>query len=164
MLARLVLFIATLFSASCASGSKEACFSSSSPGANQAPDLRHYPVARQGSITAWLTSDHRRKGGGWLLAPDGSGTRHRIVGEIRAAAMPVGCAHGGAFLLTDTYHGPVFPALGRPAGGRQALYREGERLGPRDALSGVGEVREHLAEAAGVHQGRRLERLPAGDW
>lgn len=125
MPAKLMLLVVTLFSVSCAPGPMEACFSSSYPGANQGPDLRHFPIARQGSLTAWLTSDHRRKGGDWLHAPDGSGTRHRIVGEIRAAAMPVGSAHDGAFLLTDSYQGPVFPLWeGQQAEGRLYTGRE----------------------------------------
>jgi hypothetical protein len=127
MPAKLMLLVVTLFSVSCAPGPMEACFSSSYPGANQGPDLRHFPIARQGSLTAWLTSDHRRKGGEWLHAPDGSGRRHRIVGEIRASDMPVGSAHDGAFLLTDTYEGPVFPLWdGQQADGR--LYT-GSRTG-----------------------------------
>jgi hypothetical protein len=125
MLVKLMLLAVPLLGFSCAPGPIEACFSSSYPGVSHGPDLRHFPVARQGSITAWLTSDHRRKGGDWLHAPDGSGTRHRIVGEIRAAAMPVGFAHDGAFLLTDSYQGPVFPLWeGRQAEGRLYTGRE----------------------------------------
>lgn len=119
MFAKLVLLAVVPFVASCGPKSVGACFSSSYPGVNRGPELFHFPVARQGAITAWLTSDHRRKAGDWLHAPDGSGTRHRIVGEIRASDMPVGTAHDGAFLLTDTYEGPVFPLWdGQQADGR----------------------------------------------
>lgn len=125
MLTKLMLLVVPLIGFSCAPVGFDASFSSSYPGVNQGPDLRHFPVARQGVITAWLTSDHCRKGGDWLHAPDGSGTRHRIVGEIRAVAMPVGFPHDGAFLLTDTYQGPVFPLWeGRQAEGRPYTGRE----------------------------------------
>lgn len=124
-LAKLVLLVVPLLGFSCAPGPPEACFPSTTPGMTTGPELRHFPVARQGTITAWLTSDHRRKGGDWLHAPDGSGERHRIIGEIRAAAMPVGHPHDGAFLLTDSYQGPVFPLWeGRQAEARLYAGRE----------------------------------------
>jgi hypothetical protein len=139
MLAKLVLVAVMLSGVSCEPKTVGCSYSSSDPGVIQGAEFLHFPVARQGAITAWLTSDHRRKGGDWLHAPDGSSTRHRIVGEIRARDMPAGVAHDGAFLLTDTYEGPVFPlwkgreAEGRLYTGREAgwvsvaLYQESER-------------------------------------
>ena len=124
-LPKLLLSTVPLLGFSCTPGLPDACFSSHPPGMTTGPDLRHFPVARQGSITAWLTSDHCRKGGDWLHAPDGSGRMHRIIGEIRASAMPVGHPHDGAFLLTDSYQGPVFPLWeGRQAEARLYSGRE----------------------------------------
>lgn len=126
-LAKLMLSVVSLLGFSCSTGTPEACFPSHHPEVTTGPDLRHFPVARQGSITGWLTSDHRRKGGDWLYAPDGSGERHRIIGEIRAGAMPVGHPHDGAFLLTDSYQGPVFPLWeGREA---EAMLYTGRKSG-----------------------------------
>ena len=103
------LTAALLGSVSCSLGLVPACYWSRQPGDAASPALRHYPVARQGKLTAWLTSNHRRAAGDWLYAPNDSSIRHRIVGTIGAEAMPSGPPHDGALLLTADYTGPIFP-------------------------------------------------------
>jgi hypothetical protein len=92
----------------CAPTSTPACYPSHHPDDTQAPEMCHYPVARQGKLTAWLTSDHRRAAGDWLYSPADSSIRHRIVGVIPGGAMPSSPQHDGAFLLTADYDGPLF--------------------------------------------------------
>jgi hypothetical protein len=93
----------------CGNRPTPACYLSHHPSDTKSPALRHFPVARQGKLTAWLTSAHRAKSGDWLYAPNDPSIRHRIVGIIPASAMPTRPAHDGAFLLTSTYTGPIFP-------------------------------------------------------
>ncbi len=93
----------------CAPAPTPACFMSHHPAATNVPELCHYPVARQGKLTAWLTSDHRRKADDWLYSPQDPSLRHRIVGVIPTQAMPSKPQHDGAFLLTADYDGPIFP-------------------------------------------------------
>lgn len=94
---------------SCVSRPVSACYPSHPPSVTTGVALCHYPVARQGKLTAWLTSNHRPKGGDWLYAPNDPSIRHRIVGMIGANAMPSNPPNDGAFLLTSDYSGPIFP-------------------------------------------------------
>lgn len=98
------------------------CFGFSSCGPHQAPayylshhpadtrsrPLRHYPVARQGSLTAWLTSDHVKAAGDWLYVPGDPNPKYRIIGTIHASAMPERAKHDGSFLIVSGYEGPLF--------------------------------------------------------
>lgn len=86
-----------------------AAYTSYHPETRPGVTLRHYPVGRQGNLTAWLTSDHRMSAGNYLYNPTDANTRHRIVGRIRASAMKVSVKHDGAFLLTGDYTGPIYP-------------------------------------------------------
>lgn len=78
------------------------------PADSSSRQLRHYPVARQGDLTAWLTSDHVSPSQKWLFHPDDPNPRYPIVGTIRAGDMPHGVKHDGAFLIVSGYGGPLF--------------------------------------------------------
>jgi len=93
---------------SCGNQAQPSYFLSHSPAATSGRQLIHYPVARQGDLTAWLTSDHARAGGKWLYAPGDPAPRHPIVGVIRASSMPATTKHDGAFLIVSGYQGPLF--------------------------------------------------------
>lgn len=101
--------IASTAAVSCVPMETPACYSSYDPAVKTGPALRHYPVGRQGNLTAWLTSDHRMAASDWLYSPGKGAIRHRIVGKIHASAMPSRPMHDGAFLLTADYHGPIYP-------------------------------------------------------
>lgn len=105
--------------AACGPGADPSYRLSHHPADTAARPLRHYPVARQGDLTAWLASDHVLPSGKWLYAPDDPTTRYRIVGVIRAKDMPQATKHDGAFLLAEGYDGPLFELWqGREAEGR----------------------------------------------
>ena len=70
--------------------------------------LRHYPVARQGDLTVWLTSDHVWPSEKSLFSPDDPSKTYPIVGKIRAKDMPQAAKHDGAFLVASGYDGPLF--------------------------------------------------------
>ena len=109
LLMPLLLACAPALLVSCAGGGgKAAYYLSPPPGTMPARPLRHYPVARQGNLTAWLTSDHVIPSSQWMYAPDSSGTKHPIVGLIRASQMPAGREHDGCFLLVEGYDGPLY--------------------------------------------------------
>ncbi len=91
----------------CGSGPPPSYFLSHPPN-TPSREHRHYPVARQGDLTAWLASDHVPPRGKWLFAPGDPAPRHPIVGIIRAKAMPVTTKHDGAFLVVSGYDGPLF--------------------------------------------------------
>jgi hypothetical protein len=116
----LVLITSLLFLNSCSSVSSSA-YPSYNPATQPSVTLRHYPVARQGNLTAWLTSDHRMSSGDFLYNPTDAKIRHRIVGRIRASAMKEGVKHDGAFLLTNDYTGPIYP-LWEGSSGKGLLY------------------------------------------
>ena len=98
-----------LLLASCApSGPPPGYFLSHHPGDSTSRQLRHYPVARQGELTAWLTSDHVKPSQKWLFMPDDAETKYPIVGNIPARAMPQAAKHDGAFLLAKGYDGPLY--------------------------------------------------------
>lgn len=103
------------------------------PEDHSARPLRHFPVARQGNLTAWVTSDHVRSSQNWLYAPDDIVPKYKIVGQIRAKDMPEeskGRAsglnfskskgptvatippkylkHDGSFLIVKGYDGPLY--------------------------------------------------------
>ena len=109
---RLLTFVALiavlLGLVSCAPAPVGACYLSHDPVDTSGPALCHYPVARQGKLTAWLTSNHRQAAGEWLYAPNDASIRHHIIGIIRAPAMPSRPQHDGAFLLTSDYTGPIY--------------------------------------------------------
>lgn len=103
----------------CGNQAQPSYFLSHSPDDTRTRQLRHYPVARQGDLTAWLTSDHARAGGKWLYAPGDPAPRHPIVGVIPATAMPTTTKHDGAFLIASGYQGPLFELWeGTQASGR----------------------------------------------
>ena len=70
--------------------------------------LRHYPVARQGNLTAWVTSGHVRTPTKWLYRPDDPSPKHPIVGNIGPQDMPADAKHDGALLIVSGYNGPIF--------------------------------------------------------
>jgi hypothetical protein len=94
--------------AACAGRSAPSYFLSSDPANTRARPQPHYPVARQGDLTAWVASDHMLPATRWLYAPGDPSTKHPIVGIIRAASMPEGSPHDGALLVASGYDGPVF--------------------------------------------------------
>jgi hypothetical protein len=94
-----------LLGASCGSLSKPAYHVTRHGGS----ELPRYPVARQGNLTAWLASDHVSPGGEWLYAPGEETPKYRIVGIIKATAMPEAVKHDGSFLVVAGYEGPIFP-------------------------------------------------------
>ena len=104
-----------------------AAYPSYDPTQGKSVPLRHYPVGRQGNLTAWLTSDHRMSSGDYLYNPKDPSIRHRIVGRIRASSMKEAVNHDGAFLLTNDYNGPIYP-LWEGAEGKGLLYG-GETIG-----------------------------------
>jgi hypothetical protein len=99
---------ATLLSASCAPHGTSSYFLSHHPDDTRSRPLCHYPVARQGDLTAWLTSDHVKPAGDWLYIPGDPNPKHRIVGTIHASAMPEMAKHDGSFLIVSGYEGPLF--------------------------------------------------------
>lgn len=108
MPARLLACAATLLLAACGTHTPPAYFLSHHPSDTRSRQLRHYPVARQGKLTAWLTSDHVSTSGPWLYTPGDPAPKCRIVGNIRARDMPQGVKHDGAFLVVSGYEGPIF--------------------------------------------------------
>jgi hypothetical protein len=99
---------AGLLLAACGSRATPSYFLSHHPDDTRSRPLSHYPVARQGDLSAWLASDHVLPASQWLYAPGDTMPRHRIVGVIRAGSMPEGSAHDGAFLVVSGYDGPLF--------------------------------------------------------
>ena len=99
---------ASLLLASCAAHRTPSYLLSHHPDDSHSRPLRHYPVARQGNLTAWLTSDHVKPAGDWLYVPDDPNPKYRIVGTIHASAMPERAKHDGSFLIVSGYEGPLF--------------------------------------------------------
>lgn len=97
-----------LLLAACGNQATPSYFLSHHPDDSSSRQLSHYPVARQGDLTAWLASDHVLPASKWLYAPGDSAPKHRIVGVIRARSMPELSAHDGAFLIVSGYAGPLF--------------------------------------------------------
>jgi len=119
---------------SCGGSSEPAAYYlSHHPEDHAARPLRHFPVARQGNLTAWVTSDHVRSSQNWLYAPDDIVPKYKIVGQIRAKDMPEESKgrvsglnfskakgptvatippkyikHDGAFLIVKGYDGPLY--------------------------------------------------------
>jgi hypothetical protein len=100
--------VAALLLAACAGSSTPSYHVSHDPANTGARPQPHYPVGRQGDLTAWIASDHVLPAGRWLFAPGDPATKYPIVGIIRAASMPEGSPHDGAFLVVSGYHGPLF--------------------------------------------------------
>ena len=96
---------------SCGSHTAPSYFLSHPPEDTTSRPLRHYPVARQGDLTAWLTSDHVSPACDWLYAPAIRIPKYRIVGIIHAGAMPEAAKHDGSFLVVSGYDGPAFRTL-----------------------------------------------------
>ncbi|MDA7533951.1 hypothetical protein N8576_00690 [bacterium] len=97
------------FLASCGrSPESKAYFLSHHPLDKSARPLRHYPVARQGELTAWITSDHVKSSQSWLFAPNDNIPKYPIVGQIRAKDMPERTKHDGSFLVVSGYEGPLY--------------------------------------------------------
>ena len=120
----LALITSLLFLNSCSSAVSSAAYHSKNSVDQRG--LRHYPVGRQGKLTAWLTSNHRMSDGDFLYNPKDTNTRHRIVGRIRASAMKEAAKHDGAFLLTNDYTGPIYP-LWEGSEGKGLLYTTGSK-------------------------------------
>jgi hypothetical protein len=97
-----------LLLSSCGSSVPPSYFLSHHPDDTTSRQLRHYPVARQGDLTAWLTSDHVHPNSDWIYVPGDPNPKHRIVGNIPASAMPQAAKHDGAFLIVRGYDGPLF--------------------------------------------------------
>ena len=97
-----------LMLSACGSHTTPSYFLSHHPEDTRSRQLRHYPVARQGDLTAWLTSDHVRPNSVWIYTPGDSEPKYRIVGNIPAKAMPQVAKHDGAFLIVRGYDGPLF--------------------------------------------------------
>lgn len=97
-----------LLLSACGSNVTPSYFLSHPPEDKGGRQLRHYPVARQGDLTAWLTSNHVRPKTSWMYVPGDSNPKHRIVGNIPASAMQHGAKHDGAFLIVRGYNGPLF--------------------------------------------------------
>jgi hypothetical protein len=100
--------IGLLLTACAKQASQPSYFLSYSPEEYRKRQPIHYPVARQGNLTAWLTSDHARSGGKSLYAPGDPVPKYPIVGVIPAAAMPTKTKHDGSFLIVSGYQGPLF--------------------------------------------------------
>jgi len=100
--------ITGLLLAACGSHTKPSYFLSHPPDDTRSRPLRHYPVARQGGLTAWLTSDHASPACDWLYAPGDPDPKYHIVGIIRAGSMPEASKHDGSFLVVSGYQGPLF--------------------------------------------------------
>jgi hypothetical protein len=99
---------ASLLLAACAPHRPPSYHLSHHPDDTHSRPLRHYPVARQGNLTAWLTSDHVMPASDWLYAPGDPNPKYRIVGTIRASAMPERAKHDGSFLVVAGYEGPLY--------------------------------------------------------
>lgn len=97
-----------LLLASCGSQTTASYFLSHPPDDTTSRPLRHYPVARQGEFTAWLTSDHTSPACDWLYSPGDPNPKHPIVGIIRSGSMPEAAKHDGSFLVVSGYQGPLF--------------------------------------------------------
>lgn len=106
---RILSSVTGLLLAACASQGPTAYYLSHHPDDTRSRQLRHYPVERQGNLTAWLTSDHVSPAGNWLYAPGDPAPKHEIVGKIRAADMPQAVKHDGSFLIVAGYDGPLYP-------------------------------------------------------
>lgn len=100
---------AGLLLASCGNQNPPAYFLSQPPEDTTSRPLRHYPVARQGDLTAWLTSDHVSPACDWLYSPGDSNPKYPIVGIIRSDSMPEAAKHDGSFLVVSGYGGPLYP-------------------------------------------------------
>jgi|GEM_PF-6128913 len=88
--------------------------------------LLFYPVARQGNLTAWLTSDHVNPVADWLYSPGDPHPKYHIVGRIHSASMPEAAKHDGSFLIVTGYDGPLFDLWeGTDAEARLFTGREG---------------------------------------
>jgi len=85
-----------------------AYYLSQHPDDKRSRQLRHYPVARQGNLTAWVTSDHVGQAAKWLYKPENPEPAHPIVGKIRSKHMPADTKHDGSFLIVRGYQGPLF--------------------------------------------------------
>lgn len=117
---------ACLLLASCTPHRAPSYFLSHHPDDTRSRPLRHYPIARQGNLTAWLTSDHVKPAGDWLYVPGDPNPKHRIVGTIHASAMPEKAKHDGSFLVVSGYEGPLFELWqGTDAVGRLFIGAEG---------------------------------------
>lgn len=92
----------------CAGHGPPSYFLSHHPADTHSRQLRHYPVARQGDLTAWLTSDHVKPNSEWIYSPEDPNPKYPIVGNIPASAMPQPAKHDGAFLIVRGYDGPLF--------------------------------------------------------
>jgi hypothetical protein len=148
LLAGLVL---GLLFASCGSQTPPAYFLSHPPDVKTGRQPRHYPVARQGDLTAWLTSDHARSVVDWLYAPGDPTPKYPIVGVIRAASMPTTTPHDGAFLIVSGYDGPLFELWeGTSAKGR--------------LFTGSGWVRVELDQQEAVNTWVRVPGVKIGGW
>lgn len=93
---------------SCGSHTTPSYFLSHPPEDTTSRPLRHYPVARQGELTAWLTSDHVSPACDWLYTPGDPNPKCRIVGIIHSGSMPEAAKHDGSFLVVSGYKGPLF--------------------------------------------------------
>ncbi|MDF1712182.1 MAG: hypothetical protein P1U90_08080, partial [Akkermansiaceae bacterium] len=78
------------------------------PADTKSRQLRHYPVARQGNLTAWVTSGHVKTSTKSLFSPGDPSPKHPIVGNIGPKDMPADAKHDGAFLVVSGYNGPIF--------------------------------------------------------
>lgn len=103
-----VLATSAMLLGACGTQNTPSYFLSHHPQDTSSRPLRHYPVARQGELTAWLTSDHVSPSSDWLYAPGDPNPRHPIVGIIRSGSMPEAAKHDGSFLIVSGYEGPLF--------------------------------------------------------
>lgn len=119
---------AALLFAACGVGTRShppAYLLSSPPGPSAGRKLIHYPVARQGKLTAWLTSDHVLPNSKALYSQDDPTPKFPIVGVIRAKSMPELAKHDAALLIVEGYDGPLFDLwLGSEAEGRLFIGRD----------------------------------------
>lgn len=104
----LAVFLASLLTSCGGPSGPVAYYLSHHPDDHKSRPLRHYPVARQGKLTAWVTSDHVRTPENWLYAPGDPVPKYPIVGRIRAESMPAAVKHDGAFLIVSGYKGPLY--------------------------------------------------------
>ncbi|MGE9270129.1 MAG: hypothetical protein ACQKBU_04935 [Verrucomicrobiales bacterium] len=118
---------------------RSSAYTSYPPDTPPARTLCHYPVARQGKLTLWLTSSHMMMASGYLYSPTPPHQKHKIVGKITADAMPEGSKHDGAFLITNDYTGPLYPLwtgseakgllyIGKDQGWIPVLLQQGESV------------------------------------
>lgn len=103
-----IFLLSIVLLASCGSQTAPSYFLANPPEDTTSKPLRFYPVARQGNLTAWLTSDHVNPACDWLYAPGDSNPKFPIVGIIRAQSMPEAAKHDGSFLIVSGYGGPLF--------------------------------------------------------